>query len=307
MGFDSQTIANQLRAAFYGTTVNEIQYGGESYDITVRIAGKDRDSVAALSRFRIMSSSGEKVPLQSVATIQPSRGYARINRINSLRTVTVTGDVDTRMANTSEIINDLKVDFLPKLEDEFPGISIVTEGQSSETKTSMQGMMIAFLVGIFGVFALLSFQFKNYLEPLSIMMAIPFALIGVIWGHLVMGLDLSMPSIMGFISLAGIVVNDSILLVTFIKKGVRNGQTIADAARNASRERFRAVLLTSLTTIAGLLPLLAEKSTQAQTMIPLATSIVFGLMASTVLVLMVVPCFYTILGDYGLTSLKGKD
>ena len=163
-------------------------------------------------------------------------------------------------------------------------------------------MRRAMLVGLLGVFVLLSFQFRSYVEPLIVMAAIPLALIGVIWGHLIMRIDLCLPSVLGFISLAGIVVNDSILLVLFLKMQRRQGVDIIQAAAQASRLRFRAIVITSLTTIAGLLPLLAERSLQAQVLIPLAVSIGFGLMTSTFLVLLVVPCLYTILGDLGLTS-----
>ena len=158
-------------------------------------------------------------------------------------------------------------------------------------------MIKAFIVGILGIFVLLSFQFKNYLEPLAVMSAIPLALVGVIWGHYIMGLDISMVSLMGLISLTGVVINDSILLVTFIKLHLRSGENPSEAAKKASRLRFRAILLTSLTTIMGLLPLLMEKSLQAQVLIPLVTSIVFGMLASTLLVLLVVPTLYAILGD----------
>ncbi len=300
MGFDARTIASQLRAAFYGTTVSEIQYEGESYEITVKIAEEDMKYVSDLSRFHVLSANGAKVPLQSVATIEQGRGFARINRINSLRTVTITGDIDTAKANASEIIANTKKLFFPKLAEKFPDITIVLEGQEKETKSSMQGMVKAFAIGIFGVFILLSLQFRSYLEPLVVMTIIPFALIGVIWGHVLLGLNLSMPSIMGFVSLAGIVVNDSILLVTFIRNHMDQGVLAEDAAVQASRDRFRAVLLTSMTTIMGLLPLLAEKSMQAQILIPLACSIVFGLLATTVLVLLVVPALYSVFADFNM-------
>ncbi|MHC4849309.1 MAG: efflux RND transporter permease subunit, partial [Planctomycetota bacterium] len=172
----------------------------------------------------------------------------------------------------------------------------------SEGAQTQKSMMMALLIGMIGVFVLLSFQFRSYLEPITVMLAIPFALIGVIWGHWAMGLALTMPSIMGFASLAGVVVNDSILLVAFLKRRRQAGQPIDEAARSASRDRFRAILITSMTTVAGLLPLLAETSLQAQVLIPLAASIVFGLMASTVLVLFVVPSVYVILGDLKLLS-----
>ena len=163
------------------------------------------------------------------------------------------------------------------------------------------------MLGLLGIFILLSFQFRSYLEPIVVMVAIPFAFIGVIWGHLLMGIELSMPGILGAVSLAGIVVNDSILLIEFIKIQRRTGQKVVQAACLASRERFRAVFLTSMTTIAGLLPLLAERSLQAQILIPLAVSIVFGLLASTLLVLVIVPCLYSILADFNLISVLEED
>ncbi len=297
-GFDARTISTQLRTAFYGATASEILVGDESYEVNVRIAHGDRESISALENFHVIGKSGEKVPLGAVATLEQTRGYAGIKRINSLRTVTVTGDVDTRLANASQIISDMRQKFLPILQKELPNIKVITEGQEKETQESMGGMLKALLIGVFGVFCILSFQFKSYIEPMVVMVTIPFAFIGVVWGHILMGLDLSMPSIMGFISLAGIVVNDSILLVSFIKGNMEKGVKVAAAARAASRERFRAVLLTSVTTIMGLLPLLAERSMQAQILIPLACSIVFGLLASTILVLLVVPSLYAILGDF---------
>ena len=159
-------------------------------------------------------------------------------------------------------------------------------------------MIRGFSLGLLGIFILLSFQFRSYLEPLSVMFIIPLALIGVIWGHLLMGLNMTMPGIIGFASLSGIVVNDSILLVEFLKLKIKEGHSVMEAAKHASRARFRAVVLTSVTTIAGLIPLLLEKSLQAQILIPLATSIIFGLLATTLLVLLVVPALYSILDDF---------
>ncbi len=300
MGFTARTIASQLRAAFYGSVASEVQYGGESYVVMVKIAEKDRQFITDLSHFYLISPKGKRVPLQSVASVEQGRGYGAINRINSLRTVTVTGDVDTARANSNEVINNTRENFLPQLAKEFPDISVLLEGQEKEGKMAMQGMAKAFLIGIFGVFIILSLQFKSYLEPIIVMIMIPFALIGVIWGHLLLGLDLTMPSIMGFISLAGIVVNDSILLVTFIRNRMDQGETAMDSARLASRDRFRAVLLTSMTTIMGLLPLMAERSMQAQILIPLACSLVFGLLTTTVLVLVVIPALYSVFDDLNL-------
>ncbi len=301
-GFDARMVSNQLRSAFFSATANEIIVGDASYEVNLKMAGRDRDSLSDIENFYLMGPQGERVPLTTVAHITQSRGYAGINRVDAIRTVTVTGDVDTRTANAADIIADTRQRFLPELQREFPGISVDTQGQAKELQSSMGGMVQALLIGIFGVFCLLSFQFRSYQEPLVVMVTIPFAFIGVIWGHILMGIDLSMPSIMGFVSLAGIVVNDSILLVGFVKRHTAAGTSVAKAGKLASRERFRAVMLTSVTTVAGLMPLLSERSLQAQVLIPLACSIVFGLLMSTVLVLIVVPCLYTILADFGLVK-----
>jgi HAE1 family hydrophobic/amphiphilic exporter-1 len=305
-GFTARMVAGQLRAAFYGNTASQIIVMDQSYEVNLRIADNDRDSIAHLENFYLINSRGERVPLTAVAAVARDRGYAGIRRVNGIRTVTVTGDMDTTLANAADVIADTRQRFLPELKKEFPGITTGLEGQEKELKSAMGGMIKALGIGVFGVFCLLSFQFKSYQEPLVIMVTIPFAFIGVIWGHWLMGLDLTMPSIMGFISLSGIVVNDSILLVTFVKQHTAMGESVVQAGKMAARQRFRAVMLTSVTTIAGLLPLLAERSLQAQILIPLACSIVFGLMVSTVLVLVVVPSLYAILGDFNLVRLDNK-
>jgi len=306
LGVDASLIATQLRAAFQGITALEIQVGPESYEIDVRLQKQEQADLDTLRDLPIITAAGLKIPLSEVATISWERGYARINRIDGLRTVTLQGDVDTRLANTREVIQDTAQRFLPELQQRFPGVQVALEGQAAETSTTGNSLRRGFLLGLLGIFLLLSFQFRSYLEPITVMVAIPLALIGVVWGHLAMGLELSMPSMMGFASLAGIVVNDSILLVTFVKLRQGQGLSTPEAAKQASRDRFRAVLLTSLTTIAGLLPLLAEKSLQAQVLIPLVTSIVFGLLATTVLVLLVVPSLYSILDDFGLTAAQAS-
>ncbi len=302
LGVDASSVAGQLRSAFQGRTASEVQAGSESYEIDVRLASPDKDSLADLESFHITTGSGKQIPLGAVAILEQGRGFGRISRINSMRTVTIRGDVDARVANANGIIADTKARFLSGFSERYPDVKVTLEGQAREGQKTAKSMRNAFMIGIFGVFVLLSFQFKSYIEPLVVIVSIPLAFIGVVWGHILMGLELSMPSIMGFVSLAGVVVNDSILLVTFIKVGLAEGKDGATAAKTASRQRFRAVLLTSLTTIMGLLPLLTERSLQAQILIPLASSLVFGLITSTVLVLIVVPVLYTILGDLGLTA-----
>ena len=302
LGLDAAGIAGQLRAAFFGKTASEIQVGPEAYEIDVRLAEADQNTLDDLEYFTVTTAGGKAVPLATVAVLEPGRGHARIARIDGRRTVTIRGDIDTARANASEIIGDVRRRFLGDFKARHPGVDVSFEGQAKEGATTGVSLRRGFGLGLVGIFLLLALQFRGYVEPLVVMVAIPLAAIGAIWGHVVMGLDVSMPSLVGFASLAGVVVNDSILLVTFIKIRRAGGAAVAEAARLASRGRFRAVLLTSLTTIAGLLPLLFEQSLQAQVLVPLVTSLAFGLMASTVLVLVIVPVLYAILDDLGLAA-----
>lgn len=304
LGVDAATVANQLRAAFFGTTAYEVQVGVEALEVDVRLAHADRDGFEDLENFRVTLPDGALVPLRALATVEAGRGYSRIHRIDRRRTVTVRGDVDPRVANAIAIVSDTEHRFLPGLMERYPAVSVSVEGEAAEAGETGASIRNAFLFGILGIFLLLCFQFRSYFEPLVVMCVIPAALIGVVWGHFLMGLDLSMPSVMGAVSLSGIVVNDSILLVAFLKRRVAEGAPVLEAARRASRDRFRAVLLTSLTTIAGLTPLLFETSLQAQILVPLVTSIVFGLLATTLLVLFVVPVLYSILDDLGLSTAR---
>ncbi len=302
LGLSADSIASQLRNAFYGKDVTEIQDGPEAYEINVRVAPEDKDTLGDLEYFHVNTPKGDQVPLGAVAVLKEGRGYASITRINSIRTVTIQGDVDTAVGNANEVIHETQKMFLPQLMKKYSDLEFSLEGQTREGGKTGASLRQSLMLGIFGIYILLSFQFRSYIEPIVVITAIPMAFIGVVWGHLLMGLNLSLVSFMGFASLAGIVVNDSILLVEFVKKRLLDGMGMAEATVTASRQRFRAVLLTSLTTIVGLIPLLSERSLQAQVLIPLCTSLVFGLLASTVLVLVVIPAFYTILADFGLTA-----
>jgi multidrug efflux pump subunit AcrB len=297
LGLNAQTIGTQLRAAFHGSTASEIQVGPESFEIDVQLADQHQNSLADLDYFVVTSPEGDQVPLSAVARLEIGRSFSRIGRIDGRRTVVIRGDVDSAVANVNEILADSATRILPELARRYPGVEILLEGEVAEQATTQVSMLRGFLVGLFGIFLLLSFQFRDYLRPLIVMVTIPLALIGAIWGHIVMGLDFSMPSMLGFASLAGIVVNDSILLVLFVGEHRKDGISAAEAAQQASRARFRPVLLTSLTTIAGLLPLLFERSLQAQVLVPLVTSLAFGLLATTVLVLIVIPVLYAVLDD----------
>ncbi len=303
LGLDSKIIASQLRAAYQGSKVLESNIGLESIEVNVILARESRDSLADFDHFPVIHpSTGKVIPLSTVADISMTRSVSRIHRVNNQRTVTIYGDVDKELNNTNAILADYQKQYLPGFEKQFPNVRVEMQGEAKNAKVTQDSMMRAFIMGLFVIFILLSVQFHSYIEPVIVMVNIPLALIGVIWGHWLMGLDITMPSMLGFVSLAGIVVNDSILLVIFAKNRVAEGFSVHDAAAKASHDRFRAVVLTSLTTIAGMAPLLFETSLQAQILIPLTTSIVFGIATSTVLVLFVVPCMYAILEDFGVVS-----
>lgn len=300
-GINAQMIASQLRAAFFGQRADQIQVGVENINIEVRLNKAQAGDLGELANFPIMTTDGSQIPLASLAKFEFSRSYVRINRIDGLRSLSIYADTENSKISSFEIINDFKLNLMPKLLEQYPELKFDFEGQAKDAAKTGKSMGQGFLIGLFGIFVILSFQFKSYLEPVIVMMAIPLAFIGVVWGHFLLGYSLSMPSMMGFISLAGIVVNDSILLVQYIRHHIDEGDEIHHAVVLASRERFRAVFITSLTTAAGLLPLLMESSLQAQIIQPLVVSIVFGIFASTALVLFMIPCMYVILSDFGLT------
>jgi len=306
-GVDSRSIATQLRAAYHEVKIDEIYDGREAFEIIARLDDQTSQELQDFDNFIIFSKMGEEIPLGSVAEVTEVREFARIGHVNHRRTVNIYGDVDADVANTSEVIGSLQKNFLSILQERFPEISFSLKGEvenGSETKSSI---LTGFALGAFGVFLLLSLQFRNYREPIIVMINIPLALIGAIWGHLIMGLDFTLPSMIGFVSLAGVVVNDSILLVEYVKSHVGDGMSLHDAAQQAVSDRFRAIFLTSVTTIAGMTPLMFETSTQALVLVPLVTSIVFGMLTSTVLIMLVLPSMYAIMEDIGFVNLTADE
>lgn len=307
LGIDARAIADQLRGAYYGSTASEIQVGPETYEVDVRLAAEDRNSPADLDHFVVTTTKGKRIPLGAIAVLEADRGYARINRHQRARTVTIQGDVDRQVANANAVITDTRARFLPAFQTRHPDVTVELGGQNEEGAKTQQSMMMGFAIGMIGVFLLISFQFRSYVEPVVVMLIIPLSFIGVIFGHIAMGLDFTMPSLLGFVAMAGVVVNNSILLANFIKDHHARHDTVAEAAPQAARARFRAILITTLTTIVGLLPLLTETSLQAQILIiPMVASLAFGLIASVIMVLLVVPAIYAILDDFGLSTLASE-
>lgn len=304
MGVTAAMVADQLRAAYFGTTISEMQIDGSLVEVTGQFGDQDRGNRDVFADFTITRADGSYVPLNVVADVKIGQGYSRINRENGVRSVTVQGSIDTRVANASAIVGDTLARFVPILIERHPSVTLDVEGQNAEAGKTQKSMLEGFMIGLLGVFLLLSFLFRSYLEPIVVMLVIPLSLPGAIFGHMAMGLDFSMPSMLGFIALAGVVVNNSILLVDFVKHEHTDALNVSQAAARAARARFRAIFLTTTTTTAGLLPILIETSLQAQILIPLVTSLVFGLVTASLIVLFVLPAIYAILDDLGLSTLS---
>lgn len=297
VGVAMSDIARQLRQAFYGEEAVRIQRGRDDVKVMVRYAERDRRSVSGIEEMRIRTLGGQEVPMEAVAEIKYGRAYSVIRRVDRKRVITVISDIDESRANASKIVTDLNADFLPKLTDRYSGLKYDLEGQEKRTRESLDSLKKGFVLALMGIFLLLASQFRSYIQPVIIMMAIPFGLIGAIVGHLIMGMQFTMISIFGIVALSGIVVNDSLILIDFINKAIRDGGETYKSVVESGKARFRPVLLTSITTVAGLFPLLLERSFQAQFLIPMAVSISFGLIAATFLTLLYVPALYLIVDD----------
>jgi multidrug efflux pump subunit AcrB len=297
LGVTMRGLAKQVRQAFYGEEALRIQRGRDDVKVMVRYADKQRSSLSGLEEMRIRTSDGQEIPIEEVADISHGQAYSIINRVDRKRTVTVISDIDETIANASRIVAGLKANFLPKLVERYPGITYDLEGQEKRTRESLDSLKSGYLLAMMGIFLLLASQFRSYIQPVIIMMAIPFGLIGAVFGHLVMGKEFTMISLFGIVALSGIVVNDALILIDFINRAARSGVDIETAVVESGKARFRPVLLTSVTTIVGLLPILLERSFQAQFLIPMAISICFGLLAATLLTLLYVPALYLIVRD----------
>ncbi len=306
LGLDEATLAETIRAIYYGDEVMRLQRGRHEVKLIVRYPQDERSSMESFDNIRIRDNQGVERPLREVATVTYHRQLAEINRLNQRRSITVTADVEADKANAAMIVAEMQAGFMPELlarykSEENASLSVDWEGEQAQTIESVKSMFIGFAIALMCMFVLLTLEFQSYVQPLIIMCIIPFGWMGAIFGHVIMGLDLTLFSFFGLIALTGVVVNDSIVLVDFINHRVRDGIPLFDALMNAGKRRFRPILLTSMTTIAGLLPMLMEKSMQAQVLIPMAVSLIFGLLTGTLLILILVPVFYDI---YGATLAK---
>jgi multidrug efflux pump subunit AcrB len=292
LGIRQEDLSESIRAAYYGAEVQRLQRDRHEVKVMVRHPPEERRSLANFQDLRIRGADGVERPLSELAEIKVTRGYSEINRLDQLRSVTVSAELDTAKANAATIAADLKAKLVPELIQKYPTLRFRWEGQQQETAESFNSLAIGFVIAMMAMYLLLVFEFRSYLQPWIVLAIVPFGMVGAIFGHAVMGLSLTLFSMFGMVTLAGVVVNDSIVMVDFINQCLAKGMSVNEALLTAGSRRLRAIFLTSVTTVAGLLPMLLEKSFQAQVLIPMATSLAFGLIGATVLVLFVVPLLY---------------
>tara|TARA_B100001123_G_scaffold413898_1_gene512721 strand:- start:3100 stop:6297 length:3198 start_codon:yes stop_codon:yes gene_type:complete len=300
LGVTLQDLGRQVRQAFYGEEAQRIQRGRDDIRVMVRYPADERKSLGNLEKMRIRTPSGGEVPFGQVAVVDPGRGFSSIKRVDRRRAINVTAGVDENFTTSGEVIADLRQNVLPNILARYSGISYEMEGVQAEQDDAIGGLQTGYVIALFMIFALLAIPLKSYVQPLIIMSAIPFGLVGAIWGHIIMGLNVTMMSMFGLVALTGVVVNDSLVMVTFINRKRLLHEDIASAVREAGVSRFRPILLTSLTTFLGLAPLMLEKSFDAAFLVPMAVSLAFGVIFATFITLILVPTSYFVLEDIRL-------
>jgi len=297
MGLSRYDLGSQVRHAFYGAEAQRIQRGIDEIRVMVRYPKADRENVSSLNNMYIRTPAGDEMPFETVAKLETRQGLLKSTRIDFQRAAEVTAEADIAIVEPAKVMSDIEKKLLPELIAKYPGLSWGISGMADEEKKMAVSMGIGFALALFGIYALLAVPTHSYLQPLIIMGVIPFGIIGAIIGHWTMGYDMSMMSVMGIVALSGVVVNDSLILVDFVNKSTAAGQDKTSAILDAGCYRFRAIMLTSVTTFLGLGPMLLERSAGAQFMIPMALSLAFGIVFATVITLLLVPSLYMILDD----------
>ena len=297
LGLTLEDLGRQVRQAFYGEEAQRIQRGRDDIRVMVRYPADQRRSLGNLERMRIRTVDGGEVPFRQVAVVEPGRGFASIKRVDRNRAVNVTASVDENLTSGGAVVADLQARILPEVLAQYPGVVYVFEGIQAEQQDAIGGLQVGFAVALLVIFALLAIPLRSYIQPLVIMSAIPFGLVGAVWGHIIMGLDVTLMSMFGLVALTGVVVNDSLVLVIFINKKRALHENLDTAVREAGVSRFRPILLTSLTTFFGLVPLMLERSFDSAMVIPMAVSLAFGVLFATFITLVLVPTTYLIIED----------
>ncbi len=295
MGLTSEEVARQVRYAFQGSEALKQQRGRNEVTVRVSLPESERVTESTLENLVLQSDEGE-VTLRDAVKMTPGRAYTKIERINGKRNIEVTANVNPP-AQAENILKEVKTKILPQLQQKYPGLTMSLGGHQEEMRKSLSTLVTGSLLALFGIYALLTIPFKSYAQPLIIMVSIPFGVIGAIIGHVIMGYSLSINSLFGVVALSGVVVNDSLVLIDFANRRVKTGESPLQAIYSAGIQRFRPILLTTVTTFGGLMPMITETSRQARMMIPMAISLGFGVLFSTAIILVMVPALYMVLDD----------
>ncbi|MDT8450858.1 MAG: efflux RND transporter permease subunit [Wenzhouxiangellaceae bacterium] len=297
LGLTQQDLARQVRAAFFGEEVQRIQRGQDDVRVMVRYPREQRTSRGYLENMRIRTPGGEEVPFGAVADIEIGTSPAAIRRFDRQRSISITARVDKEIAEPGKITAELRNDIIPDIMAAHAGVSYRIAGQTRNAAEMQQELVAGTIFALFLIYALIAIPLRSYLQPLLIMSVIPFGTIGAVFGHWVLGIPVSILSMFGIVALAGVVVNDSLILVDFVNHHRHQGEARIDAALKATRARFRAIVLTSATTFLGLAPIVFfENSLQAQLVVPMAASLAFGIVFATIITLVLIPILYLI-GD----------
>jgi multidrug efflux pump subunit AcrB len=296
LGLDAREVARQVRHAFYGAEALRQQRDRNEVRVMVRFPLQERISEYSLEEMVIKAPNGTEILLRDAVTITRGRAYTDINRRQGRRIVTVTADVNPR-SQTGQILASIRSDYLPGLQKKFPGLNFSFEGRQADLRESMQALFRGLLMALIVIFAMLAIPLNSYIQPIIIMVAIPFGIVGAVIGHLIMGYSLSVLSMFGVVALSGVVVNGSLVLIDFANRRRSAGMNALEAIHASAIHRFRPILLTTLTTFGGLAPMIFETSRQARFLIPMALSLGFGIVFATLITLILVPAFYMILED----------
>jgi multidrug efflux pump subunit AcrB len=309
-GLSLSQLAQQVRQAFYGEEAQRIQRGRDDVRVMVRYTDSERRSVTALDRMRVRTPQGSEIPFNTVAVADLGRGYASIKRTESRRVVNVVADVDRSVVTAEEVLSDLSAGYLDQVLKDHPRVSLSLEGEQRQSGEYLVSLVLPFMIALFVIYALLAVPLQSYAQPLMIMSVIPFAYVGAIWGHQIMKqFDLisgvAMMSILGMIAAAGVVVNSSLILTYTVNRLRSEGYDLHEAVTEAAVTRCRPIVLTSMTTFVGLMPLMFNTSVQAQFLVPMAVSLAFGVLFATVITLLVVPAIYCAFEDAGALFKRG--
>jgi multidrug efflux pump subunit AcrB len=297
LGLTLEDLARQIYAGYFGEEAVRIQRDRDDVRVRVRYTEEERRELSDLEAVRIRTPQGHEVPLYSVAAIQPGQSYSRISRVDGYKNVKVTAEADNRRANADEVLADLAARHMPRLEAAYPDFHWSFEGAKKDSRDAFGSLMVGFPIAMVGVFVIIATIFRSYLQPFIIMFTVPFGIIGAVFGHLAMGIDVTMMSLFGMVALAGVVVNAAIVYIERVNHNLAEGMTFVDSVTLGGARRFRAILLTTISTVAGLAPMIREDDMQAQFLIPMALSIAAGVAFATLLTLLLAPCLLAILND----------